>query len=437
MRNNLIDKQRKRLIDYFKSHTTNKNNFKVGVEFEHFIIHKNTLETVTYGEKNGVAHTLKELESKGWKGDYSEDNILGLSKGDINITLEPGAQFEVSINPKQTIIELEKIYIDFLKEIVPILEKKEQYMISMGYHPVSKIENIPFIPKERYKYMSQYFSDKGEYAHNMMKGTASIQIAIDYSDEEDCRKKFRLANLLSPILSLIFDNSPIFEGNIYPNNILRTDIWNKCDDDRSKIVPKSLDNEFSCSDYAEYILNTPPILIMKNNEFNFVGDKLVKDVFDPDEFTDKELEHILTMVFPDVRLKGFIEIRMMDAVPYPFNLAGVALIKGIMYSDKNVDILLDMFKDWDNEKIAIVKREIMANGFNSYIDGLDINEIIDKILKLALEGLCQNEKEYLNPIIEIVSQRENPAILIKKNIYKGLEKSIKCCILNNLLLEED
>lgn len=436
MGNYSIDMQIERLVKYFESHTTDRINFKIGTEFEHFILHKDTLKTVTYSEINGVAHTLKELETIGWKADYDKGHILSLSKGNINVTLEPGAQFEVSINPKKNINELEKIYIEFLRDIIPILEDKDQYLISMGYHSVSKIEDIPFIPKERYKYMSEYFSDKGVYAHNMMKGTSSIQIAIDYSDEEDCRKKLRLSNLLSPILSLMFDNSPIFEGNIYPNNMLRTDIWNKCDNDRSKIVSKALDKTFGFKDYAEYILNTPPILVMKGDKFNFVGNKLVKDVFDPEKFSEAELEHILTMVFPDVRLKSFLEIRMMDAVPYPFNLAGVALIKGIIYSDKNIDILLDMFKDWDNEKIAILKDEIMINGFNSHIDGLDIMEIIEKILKLASEGLNKEEEKYLDPLKETISQKENPAMIIKNNIHNGLKESLKFCILNNLSLEE-
>lgn len=427
----LVDRQIERIVDYFNKHNTEEKDFKIGAEFEHFIVHKDTLETVHYGELNGVAHTLEKLADKGWNPQYIKGHILGLTQKDINITLEPGAQFEVSINPKKSIKEIEKTYIDFLKDIIPIVEDKNQCLISMGYHPVSKIANIPFIPKERYKYMSKYFRDKGIYAHNMMKGTASIQVAIDYSDERDFKKKFRLANLLSPILSLIFDNSPIFEGNIYPNNILRTDIWNKCDDDRSKIVEEALDKEFGFKEYAEYILNIPPILIKKDDDFIFVGNKKVKDIFDPEKFTEEELEHILTMVFPDVRAKGFIEIRMMDAVPYPLNLAGIAIIKGLMYSDDNIERLLNIFDKWDNEKIANLKEKILEEGYH-----IDIEELINKTIDLAYDGLDNEEKAYLEPIKEMVKMKKNPAMIIKENIHKGLENSIKCCMLNNLPLEE-
>ncbi|MBS4539047.1 glutamate--cysteine ligase [Clostridium sp. D2Q-11] len=432
-----MDRQIQSIVDYFTSNNTEERDFKVGAEFEHFILNKETLETVHYGEKYGVAHTLEKLIDKGWHPEYNHGHILGLSKKDVNITLEPGAQFEVSIDAKENIKDIERIYLDFLKDIIPILEDKNQYLVSMGYHPVSKIDNIPFIPKERYKHMSEYFSDKGVYAHNMMKGTASIQVAIDYSDEEDFKKKFRLANLLSPILSLMFDNSPIFEENIYPNNILRTDIWNKCDDDRSKIVSGALDKEFGFKEYTEYILNTPPILIKKDDEFLFVGDKLVKELFDPEQFTKEELEHIMTMFFPDVRAKGFIEIRMMDAVPYPLNLAGVALIKGIMYSNYNINELLNVFKGWNNNKIDRLKKEIISDGFEANIEELDIKELIDQVIDLAYEKLENEEKSYLEPLKEMVSHKKNPAIIVKKNIHKGLENSLKCCILNNLSLEEN
>lgn len=435
MENFSIDKQIKYFEDYFKSHHTDEKDFKIGAEFEHFIVYKDTFKAVPYMGQNGVGDTLEKLKEKGWKEAYTDGYLMGLYKKGINITLEPGAQFEVSIDPFKDIKATEDIYLDFLKDIVEILEDKNQYIIAMGYQPNTKIEDITFIPKERYKYMSGYFKDKGIYSHNMMKGTAALQVAIDYSDEEDFKRKFRLANLLSPILSLIFDNSPIFEEEIYPYNILRTDIWNKCDNDRSKVVTGALDKDFSYSDYAKYILNNPPIIIKKNDEFIFTEDKKTKKILNPENISKEEFEHILTMVFPDVRVKGFIEIRMMDAVPLPLSLSGIALIKGIMYSDENIDILLEQFKDFDDEKINLLKKTIMEYGYDSDIEGFDLKDTIDTILKLAYNDLDNEEKDYLKPLQKLVEKRKTPAMVIKEKIDNGLYDSIKENILNDKVLD--
>ncbi|NBI05941.1 glutamate-cysteine ligase family protein [Senegalia massiliensis] len=430
-----IDKQIKYFEEYFNNNHTKEEELKIGAEFEHFIIDKETLKSIPYFGQKGVEDTLIKLKEKGWNEVYTDNYLMGLYKKNINITLEPGAQFEVSINPFKDIKKIEDIYMNFLNDIVPILETKNQYIVCMGYQPNTKIEDIQFIPKERYKYMSEYFKDKGKYAHNMMKGTAALQVAIDYRDEVDFKRKFRLSNLLSPILSLMFDNSPIFEEEIYPNNILRTDIWNKCDNDRSKIVTGALDKDFGYSDYAKYILNNPPIIIKKEGEFIFTKEKKTKDIFDVCNISKDEFEHILTMFFPDVRVKGFIEVRMMDSVPFPLNLAGVALVKGIMYSDSNIDELLDVFKDFDDKKISIMKKRIMEYGYNADVEDFNLNNIVNKIYNLAYNSLNEYEKRYLMPLKKLISEKKTPAMNIKENMNYGLYQAIKENILNDIVLE--
>ncbi|MGO1652762.1 glutamate-cysteine ligase family protein [Senegalia sp. (in: firmicutes)] len=431
-----IDKQIRYFEDYFKSHHTDEKDFRIGAEFEHFIIYKDTLKAVAYAGEYGVADTLEKLKEKGWKESFTDGYLMGLFKKDINITLEPGSQFEVSINPFKAIKNIEDIYLDFLSDIVPILEEKNQYITTMGYQPNTKIEEINFIPKERYKYMSEYFKDKGVYAHNMMKATAALQVAIDYSDEEDFKRKFRLANLLSPILSLIFDNSPIFESEVYPFHILRTDIWNKCDNDRSKVVTGALDKDFSYSDYAKYILNNPPIIVKNSKgEFIFTADKKAKDIFDPEISSREEFEHILTMFFPDVRVKGFIEIRMMDSVPLNLSLSGVALIKGTMYSDSNINTLLEIFKDFDDEKTNLLKKRIMEDGYHASMENFNLKDTIDTLIELAYNQLNDQEKEYLKPLQKLVKIRKTPAMLSKEKMKDSLYEAIKENILNDKVLE--
>ena len=416
MINNDYESQIQSFYNYFKINEKKKESFKLGVEFEHFILCADTCEAIDYYGDTGVNNTLYELLKKGWEGKEIDGYLLELKKKDMIITLEPGAQIEVSISPQRKIVNIEKIYLEFLKDIIPILEKKNQKLVTLGYQPITDIGNIPFIPKERYKYMSEYLLNKGKYAHDMMKGTASIQISIDYSSEEDFINKFRLSNLLSPILSMIFDNSPLYKGKLYNKNLLRTNIWNNCDKDRSMVVKNSLDKEFGYRDYAEYILNNPPIIINRDNEYIYTKNKLTRDVFNSNEFNKEEIEHILTMFFPDVRLKGFIEIRMMDSIPYPLNLSSIALIKGIMYSDKNISKLLNLFKDFNNDDVIRIKKDIIENGFDTNILGEKLHNLSKYILDIAYTGLEKSEKEYLDPIYEMINNVENPSKLIKKSI---------------------
>ena len=347
---------------YFRSNEKREEDFKIGTEFEHFIIDKDTLNTISYYGDKGVGETLKELEKNGWQANYEGEYILSASKANKNITLEPGSQLELSINAQKHIRDIEKEYMDFLHEIIPILEKKNQGIIAVGYHPVTKIQDIKLLPKQRYDYMFNYFKTKGKHAHNMMKGTASLQISLDYKSEDDYKKKFKIANALSPVLYAMFDNSLYFEGERWDKHSLRSYIWEKCDNDRSGIVDEALSEDFSYKKYGEYILNRPPIFIEKGSEVEFIGDKLTKEVFNPDDYTIKELEHLLTMFFPDVRTKKYIEVRMMDSVPYPLNFSAIALLKGLFYNEKNLNEVYEYIKDIDIVDVNKAKEQMIEDG---------------------------------------------------------------------------
>ncbi len=429
---NDINYQKERIINYFRESETAKGEFKIGAEFEHFVINADTLETISYYGENGVESLLKKLTKKGWKGKYEENHLMALSKDGNNITLEPGAQVELSTRPCVDINEVENQYLVFLRDIIPILNDRNQYIVSLGYQPESKISQIPFIPKGRYKYMSEYFNKRGKYAHNMMKGTASLQVTIDYCSEEDYIKKFRVANALSPYISYIFDNAPFFEGEVWNKNTLRVNIWNDCDDDRCKVVPGSLDRVYGYEDYAEYVLNAPPIIIQRNGEFEFTADKPFKDLYYPDEYTEQELEHVLTMYFPDVRTKKFIEVRMADSVPYPLNIAGVALWKGLLYNEENLESLYEKFKYVTNDEVSKTKNDIIESVEDSQMVNKNITEVCKEIIRLAENGLDKEEAKFLLPIKELVDKEITPSQLIKENLHLGKNKALEKSVLNNL-----
>ncbi|MCF6466080.1 glutamate--cysteine ligase [Clostridium sp. Cult2] len=427
------NKQVNEIVKYFKSHEKIEEDFKIGIEFEHFVIDKDTLQTISYYGKDGVEETLKELETQGWEGSYEGDYLLGLNSNNKVITLEPGSQLEFSVKPQKNIEEIEREYLGFLQQIIPILERKNQGLIAIGYHPETRINDIKILPKKRYSYMFEYFKNKGIHAHNMMKGTASLQVAVDYKSEEDYIKKFKIANALSPVLYAMFDNGFYFEGQRWNKHNLRAYIWENCDRDRSGIVKGVFDKDFGYEKYAEYILNGPPIFMDDGKNMYSTGNKLVKEIFNPENYSIEELEHMLTMFFPDVRTKKYIEIRMIDAIPYPLNLAAVALLKGILYDKNNLNKVYEHIKDLTIDDVEKTKISIFNKGIDGKFKDKSIYEIGKMIMEIAKAGLNSDELRYILPLEKMIMEKKNPYEIIREKEYLGKKESINWCILNHLV----
>lgn len=426
------NKQINEIERHFLKNTKLVDDFKIGVEFEHFVVYKDTLKTVSYYGENGVAETLHDLEKLGYKGSYEGEYILGLEKGNKVITLEPGSQFELSIKAQKHIKDIEIEYLDFFKDLVPILESKNQQIMAVGYHPETKIEEIKLLPKKRYDFMFNYFKTAGTMAHNMMKGTSALQVSLDYSSEEDYLKKFRVTNALSPVVYAMFDNGLYFEGEQYEKHNIRALIWKNCDIDRSGVVPNSLKDDFSFKKYAEYVLNVPPILIAKDGDVESTGKLLVKDVLDVENYSTEELEHLLTMVFPDVRTKRYIEIRMMDSVPYPLNLAAIALWTGLLYDEKTLDKVYEYVKDISIDDVNSAKEEMLDKGLLAKLGDKTLLEIGKHIVSLAKEGLVEEDIKYIIPLEGMLLAGKNPYEITKDRLYMGKSNALKWTVLNDI-----
>ncbi|MDO5718233.1 MAG: glutamate-cysteine ligase family protein [Tissierellia bacterium] len=421
--------QRDRLIEYFKSGEKNREEKRIGIEFEHFIIDKESLKSISYYGENGVEEVLKEIEKKGWEGYYNDDYLLGLRKEPYTISTEPAAQFELSIDAQENIDDLVKYYTSFMEELFPILDENGQTMIALGYHPVTKIDDITISPKKRYDYMYNYFKKCGETAsaaHNMMKGTCAVQVAIDYFSEEDCVNKYRVGSALSPILYAMYDNSYIFESKPYESYNLRQYIWENTDKKRSGVLPTAFDSDFSYSKYADYILNSDIIFTDNDGVLKSTEGKLFKDIFDPSIHGDDEIYHAVSIVFPDLRLKRYLEFRMMDAVPYPLNFSAAALIKGLMYSEENLNKLVDIFGGLSYEDVQEAKKSTSKFGMKAIYMGKEISEWADLLIDMAKKGLSEEEKKYLQSIEELSRKGINPRVLFK-NIYE--EEGLKAAVL--------
>lgn len=420
------NRQIERVVDYIKAGEKERKDFTIGVEMEHFVVEKDDLHTVSYYGERGVGETLEELTHDGFKAYKEGEYVLGLEKDKITVSTEPGSQFEIAIESKCCVRKLEKEYINFFKMFLPILDEKNQMLVPLGYHPNMKIDDIKILPKERYGHMYRYFKTNGTMSHNMMKGTSSLQVTVDFENEDDFKKKYRVLNALSPVMYAMFDNAYIFEKEPLEEYNIRQKIWENTDPDRSGVFEISMDKDMSYKKYAEKILNTPIIFDEIDKETVYTGGKLFKDIFDPEKDGDEKIFHALSIVFPDIRVKRYIEIRMMDAVKYPLNFSCVALVKGLIYYDKNLDKLNEMFKDIEFEDIQKAKIETKKKGLQGEYKGEKIVNIAKKIVDMAEEVLEDEEKPYLEPLKNLMKEEKSPRDKFKE-IYDrdGLEKAVK------------
>lgn len=412
-----------RLIKYFRS--GEKNNKSIGIELEHFLLDKKNLRSYGYFEKNGQLEIINRLIGEGWKAKIIEnENVLGAAKGGNLISFEPGGQLEISFKPKEKISEILDEYSIVMNEIKDKLTD-DQCFASVGYHPASKVDELPLLPKKRYQIMYDFLSKKGSMAKNMMKGTASTQISIDYSDEKDFVKKYRASNYILPFLATLFDTTSVFEGEIYEGELLRQIIWENTDIERCKIPNGVFTKSFGYDEYAEYIMKSKPIFMIKGNDSFLTDEKTVSDIDAELEMSEEQLIHSTSMVFPDVRVKQFIEIRVADALPNKMGIIVAAVIKGIIYNEENLNKYYEYSRLYDDEDFKEFYRDITVHGESSKCD---VFISLDKFLIDALIGLPDDEKHYLEDFISWKNENASWSKLLKREYQNNFEnyKEIIC-----------
>lgn len=397
------------LIAYFESGITDISG-RVGIELEHIIVGTKDLAPVSYSQEQGIKWILEQLKDEyGTEMCDEQGDLLGLSNPNENITLEPAAQLELSAGPFSDLGEASLCFTQFERRLATLLSPVGKKVVLVGYHPTARAENLELIPKRRYKFMNLYLSEVGKYGVCMMRGSASTQISIDYSSTADCLRKLRIAFAMTPLLSLITDNSAVFEGLPREHKLVRTQIWRECDPDRCGLVPGVMNKEFTLRDYASYILDTPAVLVSCKSQEWCYSEKTFGELYSDKVMNRAEIEHAVSMFFNDVRLKTYIEIRPADSMPVPFVLAYAALIKGLFYSCENLDELDALFSSVDADDIDDAQIALMDAGYGAQVYGRPVSELADRLIALAKNGLSKNDALLIGPLEDLVIRRKTLA----------------------------
>lgn len=448
------EEEKKQLIIDYMSSSFNKESgkqpvsCKLGPEIEHIMFDKKENKRVTYPGPDGVEGVLRDLlmAHPDWQGIYSHDHVIGIridpkKEGPealgAEISLEPAGQFEISLDPSESVLELRDSYLYRIRQVYEVLDNRNYCLVNVGIDPVNKVLDLPMIPKDRYREMDAWMSKQGVHARTMMRLTASFQVSIDVFDESDFIRKYKILGAITPILYTLFDNSPYYEGRFVQVYNARQEVWRNVDPARSGLPENIFDEDFGLAAYAEKILQTPPIFFEYKGELRVTGAKTLSEILDQVESMEEAealIEHGLSIVFPDIRMKKIMEIRSMDSVPAKYSFAAAALIKGLFYNEKNLAKLEKAFLpaklDWirrgqdagrDNGLTAFYRGDYMVNWGLKFID-------------MAKEALDPEEAFLLEELRKLWDDLKTPRDLIEARTKSRANKKLSKDLLT---FEED
>ena len=408
---------KEQIIEHFKSGIKKTKDFKIGIEHEKFLFNNKNNKRIDYSKIKEMFTALLEF---GWKPILEKENIIGLNKSGKNITLEPGNQIELSGDKLNNIHEACAESQDYLFELRQVTQKLDINIVSAGFDPISKLDEIPNNPKQRYELMTKNMPLGGELSLDMMYRTCGTQLNIDYSSEEDFIKKFKIVNSIVPISIALFANSSIVEKKISNFLSYRSKVWQNTSRGG---LPKLFFENLNFEKYAEFVINFP-ILFIQNQETYISGKKYVfKDFMDGkiDEIenrlpTEKDLILHLSTIFTENRLKKYIELRSMDTCGWDCLCSGPAFNIGMLYG--NLDEIYQIISNWDKGKIINAYLEAPQKGFNTQLMGKDLLYWANTFLNLSKEGLenrdiinkhGKNETVFLSHLQKLIENKTTNA----------------------------
>lgn len=400
---------RELIVEYLEEGCKGGDMGLVGVEIEQFVIDEDG-DRVPYIEKHGrlgVRDILDQLAPYYFEVERNaEGDILALYRLDSNVTIEPAAQIELSISPMLSLVDIRQEYDNFDLRMRQIMKPYDYKLVPLGYDPKNKAADLPIIPKPRYHYMDEFFSKiPGMHAERMMRATTSMQVSIDYASEADAVRKLRIATLLGPVFSYLLDNVPVFEGEPNSQPLRRMKVWREVDPARCMVIPGLFEDGFGFGAYADWLLSIKPIFITRP-DVHSTGDMTAAEAYADAPMTDADIEHLMSMVWPDVRLKRYVEIRQGDSVPFDVALGYAALIKGLFYSETNLDLLQhalgvgpDDVWPYDAQSVEDAIDAVIADENGAVIYGRTLEDWISLLFQIAPDGLGA-EEEFLEPLMD-------------------------------------
>ncbi len=416
------------LAEYLASGCKPADDWRIGTEHEKFGYCKDSLLPLPYEGPRSIKAMLEGLrDAFGWTPVLEAGNIIGLEKDGANVSLEPGGQLELSGAPLETIHQTCDEVNDHLREVKTVADKLGVGFIGLGAAPIWTHDQMPVMPKGRYKLMTDYMGRVGTHGTQMMYRTCTVQVNLDFGSEADMVQKFRVALALQPVATALFANSPFFEGKPNGFQSWRSRIWRSLDDARTGTLPFVFEDGMGFERYVDYALDVPMYFVYRDGKYidalgmsfrDFLKGEL--PALPGEKPTLSDWADHLTTIFPEARIKKFMEMRGADGGPWRQICALPALWVGLLYDQNSLDAAWDLCKHWTLEQREALRVAASVDGVNAKVEGIDMRQLARQVLDLSHAGLTaraktgaggmlKDETHFLNSLQDIVATGVTPA----------------------------
>jgi glutamate--cysteine ligase len=417
---------KRQLVEYHESGNKPPSAWRVGTEHEKFVFRRADLQRVPHEGPDGIGALLQGMTRFGWKPVVERNNIIALENDSrCSITLEPGGQFELSGAPLETVHQTCDEVHEHLRQVREVCDELGLGMIGLGFDPKSHRDEVPFMPKGRYRIMRDYMPKKGRLGLDMMLRTCTVQANLDYQSEADMVRKFRTSLALQPVAVALFANSPFVEGR--PSGYLsyRSLVWTDTDPDRCGTLPFVFEDGFGFERYVDYLLDVPMYFVYRDGTYidasgqsfrDFMAGRLPALPGERPQLHDWA-DHVTT-AFPEVRLKTFLEMRGADGGPWRRLCALPALWVGLLYDQAALDAAWDLCKGWTMAEREQLRGDVPRAALRTRFRGGTVQDLARQVLAIARAGLerravldkrDRDESRFLDILDEIAASGRCPA----------------------------
>ena len=416
------------LAEYLAEGCKPKEDWRIGTEHEKFGYCRDTLNPLPYDGPRSIRAMLEGLRDRfGWAPVEEAGHIIGLVKDGANVSLEPGGQLELSGAPLQTIHETCDEVNEHLREVRSVADEIGVGFIGLGAAPHWTHGQMPVMPKGRYRLMTEYMGRVGTHGTQMMYRTCTVQVNLDFSSEADMIQKMRVALALQPVATALFANSPFFEGKLNGHKSWRSRIWRDLDAARTGMLPFVFEDGFGFERYVDYALDVPMYFVYRDGNYVDARGMSFRDFMRgelpalPGEIpTLSDWADHLTTIFPEARLKKFIEMRGADGGPWRRLCALPALWVGLMYDQGALDAAWDLAKGLDAETREALRVAASVDGLQGEANGVKLHDLAREVVSIAeaglkararpgAGGLVPDETHFLNALQETIASGKTPA----------------------------
>lgn len=407
------------LLTTFNSYGAPRERWRIGGEFERAVVRPDG-RPVGYDEPDGIRWILEQMATHqpGWTRKLEAGHLIALQRPDgSNITLEPGGQVELSGAPHHTLGQLAAELDENRDFLLSLAEGRELRWIQAGLTPVAAIEDVPWMPKGRYRIMREYLPGKGDLALFMMKGTSSVQCNYDYADEADCGAKVRLCSGVAPLTTAMFSNSPLYRNQPTGFMSYRGHIWTRTDPDRTGFPP-GLRADYSHARWVDYLLDVPMMFYKRGDAWVHAEGRsfrtYMEQGFDGHFPTMDDWDLHMTSVFPEVRIKRTIEVRGADCVDHRLAVAFCALFTGLLYDDEALAAGLALVGELEQHGDHSSRfASACKDGLGGMLGPRKIADWAGELCKIADGGLARcmpQDRALLQPLSDRVKTGRSPAV---------------------------